>query len=415
MTYLIIVLMLLYCIVTYDLRKTRHNSKAWYYFLMICFVLVSGFGYRLGGDGLIYLQEYSMYRTSDGFSWGALNAYPNRLPGWVLLIKMCKIVSSNYVVFKLIHSFVVNVCFFISIKRYSSFKFTTVLFYFILFYFDFNFQILRQSIAVGVFLLSLPAFEKNDWGKYYLLNLIALSFHDGIILCMLLPFVKMFKLCRITIWVYSCAILLFILFSNTFLMQIVSIYLSGDAIDRAHGYITELTASEGFSSYSNLLLSIVIPYFFIYKRMGKNLRSQDKHLPLKYHLVLLYGFFYTIGLFIPIFYRFNHFFILFFYMFYIEIICEAAQWLSSKFQKKNSNLINLNGSVNDLNICKRKHYGLYSFFAICAISIFLLVKSRFYFLNYGDTNYPVYVQYYPYSSVFFENKDDTREKFYRVL
>ena len=52
----------------------------------------------------------------------------------------------------------------------TKYIFTATLFYFVYLYTELNFEVMRESFAVGFFLFSLEAYKRNLWFKYYILN-----------------------------------------------------------------------------------------------------------------------------------------------------------------------------------------------------------------------------------------------------
>ena len=101
--------------------------------------------------------------------------------------------------------------------------------------------------------------------------------------------------------------------------------------------------------------------------------------------MIIYGVLYGLGLSVPLIYRFNQFFQLCFLICYIEIFNELAIWAKTKLR--------LNARIVFMSMCL----------------FFLGYRARMYFLPFGDTNVPSYVQFYPYHSILFEKKNPTRE------
>ena len=382
--YLIPLLMILYCMIQYDINGRVENKSAWYYGIMIYLILLSGFAYRLGGDGQTYLREYSEYSLSDGFGWAVLGKYPGRLPGWVLLNKLCRVVCKDYWFFKLVHATLLNVLMFFGIKNVSKWIFTCLLFYFVLVFADINFQLLRQALAIGIFLNAIPFFERNEWGKYYLVCALGLLFHESILIAFLVPLVKLVKLTTKGLIVYVCVILVFFVLSGSIVNSLLNVLLSGSEVSlKVLHYSNEVEVCLHFSFLLNVLLNGIIPLLFLYV-----FSKEGRHTSLMY-LTLVYVFIYSVGLYIPILYRFNFYFLLFFYSFFIEIF----KFLAKKVKRFRLGPFKFNPG----------------FVFLCLCLVLVLYKSKVYFLSYGDSPYPVYVQYYPYSSILTRNTNAARE------
>ena len=261
---------------------------------------------------------------------------------------------------------------------------SSYLFYYVLLFPDINFQLLRQALAVGLFLNAIPYFKKNEWGKYYLVCALGLLFHESILITFFVPLVKLLKLNKKGLFIYVLVVVAFFLLSGTVVNAIFGALLSGSTVSsKVLHYAADVQIGLHFSFFLNVLLNGIIPLYFLFV-FAKN----GKRTTLMY-LTLVYIFIYSVGLYIPILYRFNQYFILFFYSFFIEIF----RYLARKVRRFRFGPIRFRPG--------------YAFICLCLVLV--LYKSRMYFLSYGDSSYPAYVQYYPYASVFTEKKDAARE------
>ena len=382
--YLIPLFVIIYCMIQYDINGRIRNESIWYYGIMLYLIFLSGFAYRLGGDGQIYLNEYYNYSVLDGIGWTSLGQYQGRLPGWVLLNKLCRSICKEYWFFKLVHAIVLNVLIFEGIRNVSKKHFTCLLFYFVLLYPNLNFQLLRQALAIGFFLNAIPYFENNKWGTYCFVCGIGLLFHESILIAFLAPFVKFVKMNAMGLFLYVSIIIIFFLVSGTVVDTVMGALLSGDDVStKLLHYSTEIEVGLRFSFFVNVLLNGIIPLFFIF------IFAKNGERTIQMYMTLVYVFIYAVGLYIPILYRFNHYFVLFFYSFFIDIF----SFLAKKIKRFRFGRVRFKPG--------------YAFICLCLVLI--LFKSRMYFQPYGETPYPSYVQYYPYASVFTEKKDATRE------
>ena len=396
MTYLLIIILLLYCIFKYDIHQDKKNKWNWYHFIMFLLILISGLGYRMGGDGMAYLAQYKFYSIDDGFGWDALTCYPNRMPGWVLLVKICKCITEDYWLFKLVHATILNILIFASIKRLTNMVFTTLLFYFVLIYFDINFQILRQAISMGLFLYSIRYIQDKRWLRYYLCILLAISFHEGAVICLLFPLFLIVKFDKKSIVIFSSIVVIISIFGETIVMFLIDRIVPDLLADKTTYYSKDID-SVGGVWILNLCLSVVIPAIYVYI-------SRDEH-GIKCVKIgaLVYGIIYVMNFFFPILYRFSYYFQLFFYIIYIELFYRIACNKGFKviFEK-----------VINKTVIRSKESRLKF---IILIILFIIIRARMYFLPYGETGMPTWVQYYPYSSVLFEDSDVDREKFIKRL
>ncbi len=396
MTYILIIILILVGVYFFDIRHWNDYHSRYYYFLMVILILVSGLGYKMGGDCIMYMREYPQYNLEEGFGWKALNAYNGRQPGWVLLCKLCKSITDNFWLFKLIQAILYNSMVFYGLKHLTSHKFTAILFYFILIYFDTNFQILRQAIAMGLFLVAVPCLLKTQWIKYYFLITIAITFHESAVICLLFPIAKSIKINKKSIIIIATIFISIIIFIGPMLEMLLTNYIPEVFKDKFLIYAQDIKIGGKFSFYLNVALSFVIPLIYVYLR--RNFVSND----IIGKGALFYGILYTVSLYFPIFYRFSYFYIFFFYILYIDLFYQVS-FYGIRFYK----------SLQKNSYKKRVRNAtyIYTFLIIC----FLLIKSRFYFSNYGETGMPHWVQYYPYTSVIFKDTDSAREQFIHKL
>jgi hypothetical protein len=188
MIYIIIFLFLFLSAIHYDVNGYKVNNYLVFIWWLI-FVLLAGLRYRVGCDTFSYMLSYKTIPTIENLTYKQLvsNVYQ---PFWVILSSLCKSVSKDFTFFQLVHAVIANSIIFYFIRKNSIYFFTGILFYFIFYYLYFNMEILRETLAICVFLLSLKYFFSNKWLKYYIFCFIALMFHLSAILLFFLPLFK---------------------------------------------------------------------------------------------------------------------------------------------------------------------------------------------------------------------------------
>ncbi len=384
--YLIILFFVLFGVFVYDIGCCCQYRDPYIYLILVMLIFVSGFAYRLGGDGMMYVMEYKNYGTLSDFSLPYLFGFKGRQPGWVFICTLCKTITSDYWLFKLTHAFIVNTAYVIAIRRHTNYVFSGLLAYYVLIYFNQNFQILRESFAISIFLFSLPYFYENKWIKYYLLALLAFFFHEGAAFLFLLPLIKIFGFNKYSIALYIGCALLFAVYASDLLQLFMTLALSGDIDnDKFYFYFHDLDSSESTSGLGNVILNLIIPFSIM-------LYYKVKGIAISYFYPALFSLIiYTLSMVLPIVYRFGNYVLIFNYLLLIDFL---FTWFSSiKYSIK---------------------YRL----AFISIIIFSYIgfKARIYFIrNYGDTSFREYVQYFPYASVFEEYEDPERELFIKQL
>lgn len=383
MTYLVILLLILGGIIKYDFHNSARSKYSYFYFLFFVLTFLSGFSYRLGGDIFQYMREFKNYSDINHLDWKYLNNYNGRLPGWVLLNTVCKSLLSSFWLFHLLHAFLLNFFVFKIIKQSTNFLFSGVLVYFVLLYFEFNFQIIRESLAIGFFLGALFYYSKNQWIKYYLMIAIAATIHETAIFMIFIPFVKFVKINMSSILFVFIGTIFLISYSDTVIETLLGLYIPDDYVEKVNYYALRIDVGSSFDKYSNYIINVAIPLLglILIRREGVSLWYE--------HLILIYVLIYSMGLSNPILYRLNQFFILHFLIFFLEFFYIISFHIGKKI-------------------------GLY----IPVMYLFILImftsyRSRFYF-TIKDTGHPNYVLFYPYASIIFQEKDEIREEAVRT-
>ena len=170
MVYFIILSLILIGIFFYDRKQSdlKTNGIWLYYFILLLMVLVSGFSYRLGADGPSYYHGYERFSNNIGdlFCLRFYNRFNGNMPGWVIINTLIKSLGLNFTCLKLLHALFINSVIMLFLLRFTKWKFTSSLLYFIIQYPYFNFEILKESLSVAFFLLSVPYFLKSQYKKY---------------------------------------------------------------------------------------------------------------------------------------------------------------------------------------------------------------------------------------------------------
>lgn len=175
MIYLLILIYSLTLSFVYDFGNLRIGKKMNLLIVFMVLVSLSGFRYRIGGDSYFYIKMYEYLPTLPELSSIELGVSKLQ-PLWLLLNAISRTISPDFFVFQLLHALIVNSIIFYFFRKYTKYVFTAVLLYFIGFYGYFNFEILRESLAICVFLLSLEFFVKKNGCDTTSLCLLRLDF-----------------------------------------------------------------------------------------------------------------------------------------------------------------------------------------------------------------------------------------------
>lgn len=376
--YSLIIIYLLFCIYKFDLQEKETVNSFPFFLIITCLILLSGLSYRMGGDGYNYEKEYSSYYTllDERVDLGYFYNFQNRLPGWVFLNTLCKTFSSSWVLFRIIFSIIFNGLVGRFIWRNCQYPYTILLFYFILVYFGLNFEVMRGALAVAVFLNSIEFYLNRQWLKYYMCCIMALSFHDSAIVTFLVPL--------LVFWTYNkkntisllIIIGLVVALRDILLERSLTFFTNEYIAMRVSHYVSQYETGNAFSLYQNMAFNVLLPIVIVFYLKKKELDNENSKFVLAYILI------YTFSMVFPIGHRFNHFFVIFYYVLIVDFL--SAVLLMKNIKK------------------------VVPFIALCCL--FIAFKARTYLALYGETEIPTYVQYIPYTSIFEQTKYPDREK-----
>lgn len=378
--YIILLLLVSVGIIKGD-EENRINKKQWY--RILCFILLffTCFHYRLGCDAIEFQDElYPTFPTLDKLKLKELFNLGSE-PFVVLLCSVSKTIWDDYLLFQIIHGLFVNIVLMSFFWKNARYPFVAVLIFFTFAYYNYNFEIQRQSIALCIFLLIEKYIHQKKYLKYYLGAMIAIGFHYSGVVFLLLPFIKDIKINKLSISLL-CVSLVGLYFVGRYLQSIPEIALlqfSPDISAKLSVY-TDESRSAGESGILNLYIlisKVIIPFTLVL--LGK------KYLDEKYHVYLFLFLLFSVStvVSIPILSRFADYFT----PFYIVML---------------SNYI--------YTISKVKKQPLLSSIRLFVILIFFTFNFYSWFMTKSyNPKIRNYVKIYPYSSVFFPEKNSDRE------
>lgn len=387
MIYFFILCIILFGVLYYDITNHKYKEKTYFYFNILLLILISGFSYRLGSDVINYMEEYETeIKTISSISYDYIfNSY-DRQCGWQLFLTLIKTISPSFTVFKIIHSYIINTVIGVFIYKYFKYKFVALLCYFFFLYIPFNFEVLRESLAVSCFLYATKYFLEKKYLKYYLFTGIAFSLHISAFILFLFPLSKLFLNNKLKLYVILSVCLVSLLFiSQTQQLFYYLIFIPSIA-NKAFTYFSSETHGASRFSISNLInyvFNIVIPIILLAKA-----QNTDKRIYKFAPQIIVYVIIYCMSMHISILFRFNNYFNIFYIFAYIEAF-------SSKLL------------LPRLSIGKRKAI------LVLAIMVFCFLKLNV--LKLPINGIPGYYRYYPYSSIFDKKKEPIREKLYFSL
>lgn len=382
MIYFVVAILLLILVIRYDINERERGRDLWYTIILIILILIAGLRWRLGADTTSYLYHF-YHRTPSlrNFSFDEMTIGMN--PFWVLLNSIVLSLGGKFYVVQLIHATLINYLLFRYFKKHTKYIFTCVFFYFIWRYFNMNMQEMKSSISVVLCLYGNDYLLEKKRIKGLSLYLIGCLFHFSTLLLLITP------------------LLLFLRFNVKGYIIIALSLVFGYVIQQSFGdYLMYFDFDDQIESKAEIYLEGAGNSTVNYLRQGLTLIP-----PIVYAIIsamylrkqkrcdyiLRFEPFVVLGVIcevmtisIPIFYRYYHFYAIYFILF-------ISSFLIIHFKK----CTKLSLSTRILHI------------AIWFFPLFLSIST--YFIKSNN-----YKMYYPYSSVFNRKVSKEREDRFNV-
>lgn len=179
------------------------------YFLVLILALFAGLRYEVGAkpDWEVYHQVFydAPQHLSDLLVYFSDN---NRLEkGYLTYNFIIHYIVSDFNFFLVITALITIGLTYKSVSIYTPMTAFALLLYMRYGYFQFNMMFLRQGMAVAIFLYSIQYIKKRDVYRYYLLNIIGITFHVSLIVVLpLYFFVHRAFSARVYLTILGCSI-----------------------------------------------------------------------------------------------------------------------------------------------------------------------------------------------------------------
>lgn len=309
-----------------------------------------------------------------------------RQPGWILLMYGCRFFTGDFVLFKTIQAVFLNVAVFSFFKKETKSIFLCIFLYALISYLVLNFNLLRQSFALGFALYSYSYLKDKQIAKYLLCVFAAFMFHNSAFLILLAILFNFVKYKKTTLWLTLCIAIIFIYFIYT--VDITMLFLDffkSESVDSnissiGLGYMQseDLGIREEFAIFSLRRLCILIVLIYVL--------FKTKNMPLIYMGGAYLAINILTGIF-PIIWRFR---------IYFDI----------------SYMVILATFIKEFEMPRLKSCSKYmSVLFICVILYFFL---RDYLTPYAGSSMRYIDQYYPYHSIFDPVVEYERQNYFQL-
>ena len=183
----------------------------------------------------------------------------------------CRFFTGDFVLFKTIQAVFLNVAVFSFFKKETKSIFLCIFLYALISYLVLNFNLLRQSFALGFALYSYSYLKDKQIAKYLLCVFAAFMFHNSAFLILLAILFNFVKYKKTTLWLTLCIAIIFIYFIYT--VDITMLFLDffkSESVDSnissiGLGYMQseDLGIREEFAIFSLRRLCILIVLIYV--------------------------------------------------------------------------------------------------------------------------------------------------------
>ena len=286
-------LIIIFCIPVIFSKKVPFFEKPyWYWGECILLILVAGLRLVVGGDTQTYLADFDVYPPLEDFTilHFALFRYQ---PLWILLNCAAKSVYPQFFVVQLVVSSLINPITFYVIKKETDKKYEVALIYLLFQFLYLNCEIMRETVAIGLFYFAFSFYIKKKWLPYYGICLVAFLFHDAAAFYFFLPLLYPVLNREFTKRYVLIISGLILLLANPIVLSKLMFFLPEDRVEVFKEFYSKMT----IGSILGLLRSVVevfFTYFIIIKVRGYV--SYKVYTGLKLYFIM-----HIIGLMMPVF------------------------------------------------------------------------------------------------------------------
>ena len=368
----------LFLVYNYDIKKTKKGFQFHYVALLVICICVSGFSYRLGMDTVGYMYYFEHSVDGDlGYTLRNLADYRYE-PIPTLLFSIVKGLTGSFVVLQFVIAIFVNTVIFWFLRKHSPMVFFSIFIFFIYQYWNINFEIKRESIAISFFLIGIDHILKEkssvkDYVIYYIFSVLCILSHRFAFATLMYPLFKSINPSKTTVALF--VMLSLIVYSgiiplSDYFGQLNT--LTGVlGVERSFTNYLEESVNQGGATIFGYVEGILIPAIIL-------LRSEKTISKPLYSFAIFYIFIMILQSQLFFFYRIGNYFCLFLYIAYAGFFRKTLAY------KKESPLI--------------------------LLLIFVLTLAI-----YGKCQKENYIRYSPYSSIFTEETNTERELEYNKL
>ena len=155
-------------------------------------VLLMGFRYRVGMDTMIYMKKMQYIPPIDELVHQNIFKQVYE-PSYLIICSICKYFTNEFWPIQLVMNAITTTCVFIFLYKNCKNVFAGIFIFLLLQWLYYSTEVMRESVAIGFFLLNYQNYKEKKWLKYYLFSIFSLSFHYSALLIWFLPLARYLK------------------------------------------------------------------------------------------------------------------------------------------------------------------------------------------------------------------------------
>lgn len=171
------------------------NGKGHYVGAFFALLLASVAALRYGSGTDFYTYQ-AIWNSAHIFNFTLNFSYDYLEPGFLILNSLLKIIYGGDFLFFLVYAFITFAFLYFGLRRLPLNLIFPLFLYFCLFYFAFTINAMRQALAMAIFVYSLSFLIAGHSKKFFLLNILAVSFHLSSIIYILFGVLWMFNITK---------------------------------------------------------------------------------------------------------------------------------------------------------------------------------------------------------------------------
>lgn len=379
--YVFLFALFVYNIIRYDFStRKQHRYKQSFYVCCILLSLIAGLRYHIGSDTANYIEYFEAVPSLWEF-FSYIDIHTLSQPLWFLFLSIIKTLFKDFLALQLIHAFIVNLLIGKFIYEQCEKPFIALLAYYCCCWWNFSFEIMRESLCVAIYLTILYSYVKTHNLKRFIISSIPLLF---IHMFAFIPIVLTIIVLKINYkfilyFGFLATMILFLFLDNDLIMKVLLIsdgFMSDSFADRVSQYVEG--EKYGFKSISVLGYVFIIITSVIYPIIVSKSKVLDENYS---KMLLLFAFVIILRMKLLIFVRLCN------YWEIILFICVVNYIVSNK------------GTITKWYIVLCFCYSIYS-----SIHTFLTPQ------DFDNSKFDC--RYIPYSSYIEKSVHPTRENLY---